>query len=90
VYGVGDVQINYDNNTITIFTDCNLPGVILAGALIEINLIIDYGIACISADACCGIISEDGNVAPTGPNFCLVVESGNTGIADYKIVIETD
>lgn len=90
VYGVGDVQINYDNNTITIFTDCNLPGVILAGALIEINLIIDYGIACISADACCGIISEDGNVAPTGPNFCLIVESGNTGIADYKIVIETD
>jgi len=53
-------------------------------------LLIDYGIACISSDACCGIISEDGNVPPEGPNYCIIVESGNAGIAGFQIVIETD
>lgn len=90
VYGVGNVIIDYPNNTITIFTDCSLPGNILAGALIKMNLLIDYGIACISSDACCGIITEDGNVPIAGPNYCIIVESGNAGIAGFQIVIETD
>ena len=90
VYGVGSVDINYANNTITIKTDCSLPGNILAGAVIKMNLLIDYGIACISSDACCGIISEDGNVPIAGPNYCIIVESGNAGIAGFQIVIETD
>lgn len=90
IYGVGNVIIDYITNTITIQSDCNLPGNILAGAIIQINLLISYGIACISSDTCCGIISEDGNTPPEGPNYCLIVEDNNAGIANFKIVIETD
>ena len=46
VYGIGEVLINVLNNQISINTDCNLPGDILAGAYILIDLVIDYEIKC--------------------------------------------
>lgn len=46
VYGIGDVIIDIFNNQITINTDCNLPGNILAGAQILIDVQVDYEINC--------------------------------------------
>lgn len=46
VYGIGEVNIDINNNLISINTDCNLPGNILAGAQILIDLQIDYQINC--------------------------------------------
>lgn len=46
VYGIGEVVIDVLNNQITINTDCNLPGNILAGAQILIDVQVDYDINC--------------------------------------------
>ena len=46
VYGIGEVVIDVLNNQITINTDCNLPGNILAGAQILIDVQVDYEINC--------------------------------------------
>ena len=46
VYGIGEVIIDFNNNQIVINTDCNLPGNILAGANILIDLQVDYDIKC--------------------------------------------
>jgi hypothetical protein len=46
IYGIGDVLIDPLSNTIVINTDCNLPGNILAGANVIIDLFIDYDITC--------------------------------------------
>lgn len=46
IYGIGEVVIDILNNQITINTDCNLPGNILAGAQILIDVQVDYDINC--------------------------------------------
>jgi hypothetical protein len=56
-YGIGDIVVDYQKNTIQIFntcvtgTTCN-PGNtnLLSDAKITINLIIDYDISCVSCD----------------------------------------
>jgi len=60
VYGVGDVIVDVENNTIRITTDCNLSENVLSNAEVSVDLKIDYDIKCISCipvyqvfTACC-------------------------------------
>jgi hypothetical protein len=87
IYGIGDVTYDIVGNTINIPTDCDLPGNLLAGADVEINLIINYNLSCVSGPDCCGIVTEDANVPPEGPNYCIITEDTN---GNEILVIETD
>jgi hypothetical protein len=87
IYGIGDVTYNLVSNTITIPTDCNLPANLLAGADVNINLVIGYNLNCDSGPDCCGIITEDDNVPPEGPNYCIITEDDN---GNENLIIETD
>lgn len=87
IYGIGDVTYSLLNNIITIPTDCDLPGNILAGAFVEINLVINYNLNCVSGPDCCGIITEDNNTPPEGPNYCIITEDDN---GNEIIIIESD
>jgi len=60
IYGIGDVTVNIENNTIRITTNCNLPENVLSDAEVTVNLKIDYDIRCVSCEpafqvftACC-------------------------------------
>ena len=60
VYGIGDVTVDINQNTIIITTNCNLSQNVLNDAEVNVDLKIDYDIRCISCEpafqvftACC-------------------------------------